>query len=260
MLCELNELLEPPLAFTEVGAEPAQATVAIEGQPAGQILRLEPTADGSAPVCQGLCGGAPMRAGVHQADFTIRAAGDGLGPSVGLATDEVVLLPEGPVIGSSEHAWSWTPQGAVCNRGLIELPHNRVGWGGGDTLSMRLDLDHGTLTGYVNGRRASILARGPSLLAAHTQRRYFWCVEMGAARCAVEIRCAQPAPDAEAREQKRLEDAQNPGARSGVSSEEEPEGTDGVQDMDVVEDAHEVSRGPELHAGGLWRLRYSRAG
>ena len=183
MLAEV-ERLERPLTFSGA-AVPANVEVTGEHdeivtvQRTSGVVTLVPSeAD------------ARMRAGVHQANFHILRAAPNARLCVGVQLLRRPGAAQPPSACDTALGWGWSGLGAVHNRGAARaLPKGtcaaRSTWAEGDTLSLRLDMDRGVLTGIKNsGEWSGVVAEFGQEAGACAMS---WNVEMARAGTRVRV-------------------------------------------------------------------------
>ena len=189
-LRELEMLDHEPLTFTV--APPA---VACAGGAA--------TVVGAVGFATAVCAQAPMRAGVHHADFHIVNASKAARTRlcwVGVVRSDFDAVAGGRATRHTR-AWGWSGigGGSICTRGVPSLIGGfRADWETGDTLGLRLDLDRGRLVGYKNGNRLGCLTDQVSANRDEDEDEgaaFCWFVEMYAVGTAVAIASGAPTSD-----------------------------------------------------------------
>jgi hypothetical protein len=185
------ELLLAPLEFTAAppnvsilplnggtGSGPPPNALVVVRQRAGRVSAV--------------CGRAVMRAGIHQANFTMQTIERGELPGWGARPTHArvaIVRSDFKACGGAAATRSPFGYGMCCTGGVWHhdgASRNPPGWPAlkwkdGDTVGLRFDADRGTLTGYLNGTRLGILYDGLADALASEGRQplgFCWCVDL----------------------------------------------------------------------------------
>jgi hypothetical protein len=136
------------------------------------------------PAVTAVCASRRMRGGIHHADFRFCAGG---------AHCEVGVVTTGfdgeDTASWTKFGWCWDKDGYVrANaRRAYTAREETDPWETTDLLGLRLDIESGTLTSYINGQWCGVLVDGLA-----TDAEYCWCATMFGAGCRVHIKSATP--------------------------------------------------------------------
>ena len=143
-----------------------------------------------------VCTDAPMKAGVHHAEFAVRTPKPWCSVGIVRGFDGrrgFDVSSAGKVRPSeSPHGFGWTMTGTVGHNKSPNVPvyTSDAAWKAGDSLGLRIDLSRLTLTAFKNGQRLGVFVRGADLCPA--AGGWCWMVEMLHVGSCVEIGRRRP--------------------------------------------------------------------
>jgi len=138
-----------------------------------------------------ICTEAPMRAGVHHAEFVVSAES---WCSVGIVR-RGFDLSSAVRPSESKHGFGWTMNGTVRHSKVPTAPRCSSGaaWKAGDLVGLRLDLSRLTLTAFKNGERLGVFVSGADLaVSSDAADAWCWMVTMGHEGARVSIARRRP--------------------------------------------------------------------
>jgi hypothetical protein len=166
------ELLLSPLEFTAAATNlevlPSEHG---PGSDAPPMARVRVREQGAGARVSAVCHRVVMRAGVHQAEFTVDSIERGVLPNglprptharVGIVRSDFNPQAAGAAT-QGPHGYGLSSCGGAWHHdvpGVLSAEWKRIRWNDGDTVGLRFDADVGTLTAYLNGTKLGMMYDG----------------------------------------------------------------------------------------------------